>query len=359
MNILYDHQIFAVQKYGGISRYFYEIIKRIAYEENVCLYEGYHINEYGLENIENLKYYHGRKRPAVKYTGWLFRYLNSRDLNKFAQNLSLEIYHPTYYEDFNINKGKLIVTVYDMIHELYYKNDITVMKKKNLIEKADGIIAISESTKKDLIDILNINPEKIRVIYLANSLVVDDIGDRLVKEPYVLYVGNRGGYKNFENYLKALALSRYKNDINIVCFGGGNFINDEKHLINDLKLENRIKLFSGDDKILANLYTYAEAFVYPSKYEGFGLPPLEAMQYGTPVIVSNISSIPEVVGKAGIYFDPENIEEMAFKIDSVLENHELREQLSIKGIEQVKMFSWDKCANETIDFYKQVLDGVV
>ena len=359
MNILYDHQIFASQIYGGITRYFYEIIKRIAYKDKVYLYEGYHINEYGLENIENLKCYQGIKRPAIRYTGWLFRYLNKYNLNKFAHDLEIDIYHPTYYEDFNINKGKLIVTVYDMIHELYYKNDITVIKKKNLIEKADGIIAISESTKKDLIDILNIKPEKIQVIYLANSLVVDDIGDRLVKEPYVLYVGNRGGYKNFENYLKALALSRYKNDINIVCFGGGKFINDEKHLINDLKLENRIKLFFGDDKVLANLYKYAEAFVYSSKYEGFGLPPLEAMQYGTPVVVSNTSSIPEVVGKAGIYFDPEDIEDMAIKIDSVLENHELREQLSKKGIEQVKLFSWDKCANETIDFYKQVLDGVV
>lgn len=359
MNILYDHQIFASQIYGGISRYFYEIIKRIAYKENVCLHEGYHINEYRLENIENLKYYQGVKRPAVRYTGWIFRYFNKYSLNKFANDLQIDIYHPTYYEDFNINEGKIIITVYDMIHELYYPNDVIIFKKKNLIEKADGIIAISESTKTDLINMLNIKPEKIRVIYLANSLVVDDTGDRLVKEPYVLYVGNRGGYKNFENYLKALALSRYKNDINIVCFGGGNFINDEKHLINDLKLENRIKLFSGDDKILANLYKYAEAFVYPSKYEGFGLPPLEAMQYGTPVIVSNTSSIPEVVGEAGIYFDPENIEEMAFKIDNVLENPELREKLSKKGIEQVKMFSWDKCANETIDFYKQVLDGVV
>lgn len=358
MNILYDYQIFSAQKYGGISRYFYEIIKRIAYKDKVCLYEGYHINEYGSENIENLKCYQGIKRPAIRYTGWLFRYLNKYNLNKFAHDLEIDIYHPTYYEDFNINKGKLIVTVYDMIHELYYKNDITVIKKKNLIEKADGIIAISESTKKDLIDILNINPEKIRVIYLANSLVVDDIGDRLVKEPYVLYVGNRGGYKNFENYLKALALSKYKNDITIVCFGGGNLKKDEKSLISDLNLENKIKLFSGDDKILANLYKYAEAFVYPSKYEGFGLPPLEAMRYGTPVIASNTSSIPEVIGEAGIYFSPEDVEDMSFKIDSVLGNFELRKVLSKKGFEREKLFSWDKCANETVDFYRDILYGV-
>lgn len=359
MNILYDHQIFSVQKYGGISRYFYEIIKRVACKENVYLYEGYHINEYGLENLKNLKCYEGRKRPAVRYTGWIFRYLNSQILNKFTRDLLLEIYHPTYYEDFNINKGKLIVTVYDMIHELYSPNDTTVSKKKNLIEKADGIIAISESTKNDLIEILNVNPDKIKVIYLANSLEVNNIGDRLVKEPYILYVGNRGGYKNFENYLKAIAVSKYKNDISIICFGGGNFTKDEKSLISDFKLANKIKLFSGDDKILANLYKYAEAFVYPSIYEGFGLPPLEAMQYATPVIVSNSSSIPEVVGDAGIYFNAEDIEDIAFKIDSVLQNSELKKELSKKGLEQVKLFSWDKCANETIDFYKQVLHGVV
>ena len=359
MNILYDHQIFAAQKYGGISRYFYEIIKRIACNNNVYVYEGYHINEYGLKNIEEMKYYQGRKRPAVKYTGWIFRYLNKYSLNKFIHDLLIDIYHPTYYEDFDINKGKKVVTVYDMIHELYYQNDITVNKKKNLIEKADGIIAISESTKNDLINILNVRPEKIKVIYLANSLEVQDNGNRLMPEPYVLYVGNRGGYKNFENYLKAIALSKYKNDITIVSFGGGNFTEEEKTLINGLKLESKIKLFSGDDKILANLYKYAEAFVYPSKYEGFGLPPLEAMQYGTPVIASNSSSIPEVVGEAGIYFNPEDIEDMSFKIDNVLENFELRKELSKKGFEREKLFSWDKCANETVDFYRDILYGVV
>lgn len=359
MNILYDYQIFTMQKYGGISRYFYEIVKRITQLENVYLYEGYHINEYGLENIENLKYYHGKKRPAVRYTGWIFRYLNANSLNQFIRNCAIDIYHPTYYEDLNINKGNLVLTVYDMIHELYYKNDITVMKKKNLIKKANGIIAISESTKNDLIEILNVKSEKIKVIYLANSLEIDNVGDRLIKEPYILYVGARGGYKNFENYLKAMALSKYKEDISIVCFGGGNFSNDEKHLINNLNLENRIKLLYGDDKILANLYKYAESFVYPSKYEGFGLPPLEAMKYGTPVIVSNTSSIPEVVGNAGIYFAPEDIEDIAFKIDSLLEKSELREELSKKGLEQVKLFSWNKCANETINFYKQVISGVV
>ncbi len=355
MNILYDYQIFSAQKYGGISRFFYEIIKRIAIDNKVYAFEGLHINKYGLDNEKHIYKIFSKERPAIKYTGFMFRRLNRIMFKNFAAKNPIDIYHPTYYEDLNINKGKLVVTVYDMIHELYYKNDVTVLKKKNLIEKADGIIAISESTKKDLIDILNIKPEKIQVIYLANSLEISEVGQRVIKIPYILYVGNRGEYKNFETCLKAFAESKFKNEVLFVCFGGGNFTQSECALINELGLERQVKQFFGDDKVLANLYKYAELFVYPSKYEGFGLPPLEAMKYGTPVVVSNTSSIPEVVGDAGIYFDPDAVDDICFKIDTVLSSIEIQKQLAEKGKQREKMFSWDKCAKETVTFYQRVI----
>ena len=160
MNILYDHQVFFWQQYGGISRYFYEIIKRIAKKETVFLFEDNYINDYGLEKISEVMKYYGKRRPSIKYTGRIFRYLSKYNLNKFVRDLTIDIYHPTYYEDFNVNKGKLIITVHDMIHELYSIDPKIIKEKKNIINKADGIICVSESTKNDLINILDIDEKK-------------------------------------------------------------------------------------------------------------------------------------------------------------------------------------------------------
>lgn len=357
MNILYDHQVFFWQRYGGISRYFYEIIRRIALKESVFLFEGNYINDYGLEKLNEVKKYYGKRRPGIKYTGRIFRYLSRYNLIKFAQELLVDVYHPTYYEDFNINKGKLIITVHDMIHELYSIDSKIIEIKKSIINKADGIICVSECTKNDLINILDIDENKIEVIYLGNSLNIEIKDNRLVKEPYILYVGNRGGYKNFDKYLQAIGQSKFKYEIIPVCFGGGNFNKNELQLIEKYGFKNKIKLFSGDDRILANLYKNAEIFVFPSLYEGFGIPPLEAMHYGTPVIASNVASIPEVVGNAGIYFNPNDVEDIADKIDAVLNDKQLKKLLQIKGIQREKLFSWDNCASETLKFYKSISKG--
>lgn len=357
MNILYDYQIFNLQRYGGISRYICEIAKRIALYNDVYLFEGYHINKYGLENEKQIKKCFSKKRLPIKYTGWIFRYLNRNMIKSFIENLSIDIYHPTYYENLNLNNGKLVVTVHDMIHELYGINDGTILKKKNIIEKADGIICVSEWTKRDLVNILSVDEKKIQVIHLANSLDIEVMNAPLIIDPYILYVGNRGGYKNFNKFLEAFSQSKFKDDLICICFGGGNFNSNEIRLIKKYGLQNRIKLLSGEDKTLANLYKNAEIFVFPSLYEGFGIPPLEAMHYGTPVIASNAASIPEVVGDAGIYFNADNVDDMTHKIDMVLNDNELQRILAQKGKDREKMFSWDKCASNTIEFYKKVVNG--
>lgn len=358
MKILYDHQVFSWQKYGGISRYFYEIIKRISEKENVNLFQGYNINKYGLNNLDIYDDIFSKKRYLIPKTGRLYKFLNKVCLKNFSNKNRVDIYHPTYYNDYNLNNGKLIVTVYDMIHELFsanFKNDKTCELKRNLLLKADGIISISESTKKDLINILNIPSEKIKVIYLANSLNIEVKDNKLVDVPYILYVGQRKAYKNFNNFLIAYAKTKCKKDFKCVCFGGGPFIKEELFLINKLGLKNNIIYKSGNDNVLANLYKYAEAFIYPSKYEGFGLPPLEAMYYETPVLVSESSSIPEVVGDAGIYFNPNSIDDMAIKIDKTLSDKNLLKILKQKGKKREQLFSWDKCAKETIDFYYNII----
>ena len=249
-----------------------------------------------------------------------------------------------------------------MIHELFkndeeFKYDNTPYRKKTLINKSSGIIAISESTKNDLIKIYDLNPDKIKVIHLANSLDIEIKNDAVLNESYILIVGHGAGYKNFSNFIKAFSVSKFKNDIKCVCFGGGAFSKQEVEIMKKLGVEDRIIYYQGSDELLANLYKYAQLFVYPSKYEGFGLPPLEAMHYGTPVLVSNTSSIPEVVGNAGMYFDPNSVDDMAEKMDYMLNDSILRKEYGQKGIVREKMFSWDKCARETVEFYKEVLEG--
>ena len=153
--------------------------------------------------------------------------------------------------------------------------------------------------------------------------------------------------------LYAFARSRYKKDLSLVFFSGGELTQNEKHLLVHLKVEKRVKYMSGNDDILANLYKYAEVFVYPSLYEGFGLPVLEAMHYGTPVIVSDKASLPEVAGDAAVYFNPISVDELEECINSLLDDREQRERIKQAGILQEKKFSWDKCADEHIKFYQK------
>lgn len=363
MDILYDHQIFSTQKYGGISRYFYELITRLSGqpENKVSVFLGFNINEYGLEkHHRQYNRFFGFRRPVIPRTGKLFLLLNDILISGFAKKSNYTIYHQTYYyKSPQPLGGKKVITVHDMIHELFPQDfpsdDQTSRLKKWSCEHADGIICVSESTKRDLQNIFGIPEDKIKVVYHGNSLTMDVISPPVVDCPYILYVGNRAGYKNFSLLLSAFAgIPRINANFKLVCFGGGHFNTNECQDIDDLGLVGKIRYFSGPDEMLANLYNYASAFIFPSLYEGFGIPPLEAMYYGCPLLVSRSSSIPEVVAEAGLYFDPVSQEDLRLKLDKILSDHSLGKDLIRLGYEQVKKFSWDACAGETLDFYRHI-----
>jgi len=361
MKLLYDYEIFSLQKYGGASRYISEVISRLCLKKDVdiSLFMGYYINDYGLENSkEYCEKYFGKKLPFIPKVKNLYNIPNRIFFKRFYKKIDFDIFHQTYFNSFKYdNKGKFIVTVLDMIHEIYPEYfsafDFSKKYKEIAVDAADGIICISNSTKNDLINILNVPEEKIRVVYLANSLNVEVSEEKIIEFPYILYVGKRGGYKNFHKFIYAYsAVEEIHKNFIVLCFGGGKFTEEENRMFNDLKISQKVQQKSGSDEILANIYKYSSAFVYPSEYEGFGIPPLEAMNYGCPLVVSNKSSIPEVVGNAGLYFDPDNKEELIEKLKQVLYNSDVRMDLIAKGYERVKNFTWDKCANETYSFYK-------
>jgi len=173
---------------------------------------------------------------------------------------------------------------------------------------------------------------------------------------YILFVGSRSGYKNFNLFVEAITPLLVKdNELKLVCVGGGNFKEIENEKFKRLNIINKIYQYSVNDDILTYLYKKAVAFIFPSLYEGFGIPILEAFSCGCPVIASNTSSLPEVAGDAAVYFDPTDKLSMLNSIQKVIYNDELKKQLINKGIERVKEFTWEKTAEKTKMLYEEIL----
>ena len=370
INLLYDHQIFAAQKYGGVSRIFYELIKHLVGKKEVKLYliQGLHINHFPLEDLKKkMAFYLGKKMICFPHVSTLLKPFNHMILKTFSAGKRIDIYHPTNYSAavYNWEKSPVVLTVYDMIPELFPDNfrDIKrrLKNKKRNIERADKIITISLNTKKDLLEHYNVPGEKIRVIYpgAPSSFGKNErIPTFQHPKPFILYVGTRKqGYKNFPNFFLAYSRSeKITKNFDLVCFGGSPFNKKESQL---MAVPGRpVKVFhvSGDDRLLASLYRSAAAFVYPSLYEGFGLPPLEAMTYGCPVITSRVSAIPEVLGDAAAYFDSDDPESISSLLEKVLYERKLANQLVQKGSSQVKKYSWAKMAEETYQVYEELSD---
>lgn len=365
IKIAYDYQAFALTPYSGISRYFYEVSKFIGQLEDcevsivAPLYKNQYIKDSPLGMVVGQRY--DKLQDLLGITSSINR---NKSKHWFYEN-SPDILHETYYNSYDLSSPncKTILTVYDMIHEKF-SNGMNASErkvsdiKKRSIKRANQIICISENTKKDLLEIFDVDPDRVSVVHLGCSLTVaiDLLESPIVTVPYLLYVGARGYYKNFKTLLQAFAISnKISNEFKLVCFGGDEFSRSEKMEINRLKIkEDKIIHFKGDDRLLANLYTNATAFIYPSLYEGFGIPPLEAMHLSCPVICSTAASIPEVVGEAGYYFDPHSSEDIVSAIESVAFSQEARKKLIEQGLKRITEFSWGKCAQETYSIYKSV-----
>jgi len=373
VKIAYDQQIFRRQNYGGISRYFCEIASRIAQDPDVqvSITAPMHINGY----LEHLPpgIVSGFRAPRLNRLNTQYVRLASKGMGILLGDLMLrrgspDILHETYYSSrrHGPKRAQRVLTIYDMIHEKFASNfhpqDKTAHNKTLAAERADHVICISECTRRDAIEILRLPPDKTSVIHLGFDLMNAAEAPAQesvtpVNKPFLLYVGTRGGHKNFSRLLEAYATSmQLKAEFDLVCFGGGAFQADEVTMIRALGLEqHQVTQLGGSDRLLANLYKGASAFIYPSLYEGFGIPPLEAMAYSCPVVCSNRSSIPEVVGDAGEYFEPSDIESMRKAVERVVGSYSRREQLIEQGHIRLKAFSWDRCATETLDIYKTLI----
>jgi glycosyltransferase involved in cell wall biosynthesis len=367
MKIAFDHQIFGWQEYGGISRYAFELASALYDDDQheVAIFCPLSVNRY-LEHAPAGLLRGGRQVPAFPKSGRIYRTLNGWLAGPAMRRFRPDIVHETYYSGrgVSVRGARQILTVYDMIHERFPESfssaDPTSREKSLAVERADHIICISEQTRQDLIEFLRVPREKTSVVHLGFALntseqPVEDMEPR--QRPYLLFVGSRGGYKNFDQLLKAFAASPVlRTTLQLVCFGGGGFRPAELEAIARLGLDSMaVTQVSGNDQLLAHHYRHARAFVYPSRYEGFGIPPLEAMSFDCPVACSNVSSIPEVVGEAAELFDPDSLESMSAALERVTSDEPRRQALVAQGRERLKRFSWAACAEATREVYRGVL----
>ncbi|MFN4150098.1 MAG: glycosyltransferase family 4 protein [Candidatus Sericytochromatia bacterium] len=268
-----------------------------------------------------------------------------------------------YFQRFIKKNKPYVLTVHDMIDELYpFQTDYyerIVNYKKRCIENASMIIAISDKTKSDILRFYPQVENKIAVVKHGYSPKVTNfsIKNRIDKYgSYILFVGKRDGYKNFEFMIKNLHEFLKNNNINLCCIGGGDWTNDEKSLIEKLDLVQKTFQISAPEDEICQYYCNALFFIYPSEYEGFGLPILEAFSNDCPILLSNSSCFPEIAGDAASYFELNNSTDFKDKVELMFKNVDKREELKKKGREMLLEYSIEKCIQETFNVYKQALD---
>ena len=356
--LLLDNIVFELQKAGGVSLVWRAILDAcIADTELNC-----HAIDSGAgfknifypENMNGVKLIKERGPLALR------RYLT---INK---NISATVFHSSYFRVHSNKKVKNIVTVHDFVYEKFdsgLRKHVHLLQKKHALKAADVIICVSQNTKEDLLSYHPALGEKeIRVIY--NGVSTDfcphkegaDALSNRNNAPYLLYVGGRFAHKNFNAALQLLLTpAANKMGLKLKVVGGGALTDKEQELISHLGLLNKVSHTGHvSSKELNMLYNLAFAFIYPSLYEGFGIPPLEAMAAGCPVICSNISSIPEVVGQAGLLFDPTQIESVEPYLEK-LQHRDYRQQIVRNGLEHSAQFSWHKTGQQTLSLYKELL----
>jgi glycosyltransferase involved in cell wall biosynthesis len=389
MKILYDHQIFYRQNYGGVSRYFCELMNQFStdpdisftlplrYVQNDNLAQFPQLDKYWSKRYNYLYDNHFissiQKKIRFNAVNFGLNYVinNQGESERLLKKQNFDVFHPTYYEPYflkYLQEKPYVLTVYDMIHELfpmYFKTkDKTKVWKKQLIEHAGAIIAISENTKQDIIKFTDVDPGRVCVIHLGNPFEhvieppqVNTSSDHpAFGKTYLLFVGGRPAYKNFDFFIESVAGMLCKNEgLHVVCAGSLPFTSQEKKVLKNMNILHKVHHVKINDTILKNLYKNARAFIFPSLYEGFGLPVLEAFSCGCPVILNNSSSLPEIGGDAAIYFEPDDRESIICAVETVLFNEKCREDLIKKGFDRLKFFSWEKTADSTKKVYNNLL----
>ena len=334
--------IFALQRFGGVSKYIYEISKNIKSKRNIKLIKLplFHYNE----NAKNYNFFIDTNSNILKKIIILINTLFKFFIKYFFYNY---YFINSYFE---IEKKNAVTIVYDLIPELIIPHSFSksfLLKRKNTINNSNYIITISKNTKKDIENYFNINPSKIKIIYpggFTKNFLRKNYKKKIklnnaIPSNFYLYVGNRKEYKNFKIIMEASKILKKMNiDYKFVIYGGGEFNNEENFFLKKNNIEKYFIKVDGDNNFLYSLYSKAKCLIYPSKYEGFGIPIIEAFQSYCPVITTKMGSIPEVAKDAALYFDPDDAYDLIKKLELLDSYSKIN---VIKGFKISKKFDWE------------------
>jgi len=368
MRILYDHQAFSLQNLGGITVYYFELATRLSHVRDVSaeVHLGLHNSVYSFEEAA--------VETGLRVVGW--RSKMRPGLERYAVNEVLtgaiaafsgqyDVYHTTLYRRMPTVRARVTVaTNHDCTQERYpefFKDAGRVTRaKRALYRETDMIFCVSKISQRDVLTYYNVDPARTRVINQGVPHLRRDPDSARefiasLRRPYLLYVGARYSYKNFAGLVEAFATGGFSQDYDLIAVGGGNFTQAEKSEIARHGVERAVLQWGFvNDAVLAEAYSRATLFVSPSFYEGFGLPPLEALTVGCPVLASSTASVPEICGDAAMYFNPTQPGDLVRGLGDALNDPE-RDGRRIRGFIQAARYSWQTNAEKTLAVYRELL----
>lgn len=367
-----------VEKRVGVSEYAFELLKQ---------FKRYQVSGINSDQIGVKYQIYLKQEPLVSMPkereGWVYRTVRPSKL--WTQiGLPLDLYYhlprpdvfftPTHYAP-RFSPVPRVVSVMDLsyIHfpQLFKQSDLYQLRNWTAysVRKAAKVFTISRASKDDIIRIYKVPEDKVVVTYPGVKSQASNLRRQIsnmnklrekygIKGDYILFVGTLQPRKNIQRLIGAFKKISNKESLQLVIVGKKGWLyEDILKAPKELDIEDRVKFLEFvDENELNSLYKHAICFVLPSLYEGFGLPVLEAMQNGCPVITSNVSSLPEAGGDAALYIDPLNIEDIASKIELLLKDEKLRKDLIAKGYDHVKKFSWEKTAQKTLEVLEEVVN---
>lgn len=358
MKVLFDNQLFSWQRYGGASKYFVMLLNAMPRDiwDTTTVFSN---NEY-LRALDLFKVRHFLPGRLFRGQGLIMHTLNKPYSLYRLRRRDYDVYHQTHFDPFGlkaIGTKPMVTTFHDTNFSTLAPNPKVVEWQRKSLKRADAVIAISENTRHDLLNLFDIDPAKVTVIHHGVYMPArgsKPIEPSLFDFPYILYVGSRADHKNFDSLAKAFAIfTKQFPEVRLVCTWMP-FSKHEKSLFHQLGISEKVILFSADEEEMKRLYKNALFYIFPSLYEGFGMPILEAMAYNCPVVLSDASCFPEIAADAAEYFDPTDIGDMADTMIRVASSDSLRDDLRRRGSIRVADFSWEKCARQHIEVYKSL-----